>query len=377
MASLLDDRAMAQRIFDHIEAKTTDLADEVWREPVANYRCEARLRRELEQVLRRWPSPFCPSASLPEPGAYLAREAAGTPLLAVRGSDDVVRVFRNVCRHRGMQVASGSGCAAAFSCRYHGWTYGLDGGLRHVPHAHGFPDLEPERRAGLVPVQAVERQGIVWVTQQPGDAAAQAALDDLPELLGKDLRVFAARETPVAANWKIFLEGFIEGYHIRSTHPESFYPFGYDNLNVVEYFGRNSRVTYPFRRIQKLAALPPEQRRVDGALTYVYQLFPNAIVAVLSHHTVLSVLEPVSVSETRLVSFAMGPAAQGGGAEADAAALRDSAFVNQTGAAEDAAMVQGIQKGLESGANESFVYGRFEGAITHFHRGMHAALGER
>jgi phenylpropionate dioxygenase-like ring-hydroxylating dioxygenase large terminal subunit len=371
MASLLDDRGMAQRILDHIEAKTTDLSEGLWREPVANYRCEARLRQELERVLRRQPVPFCPSAALPEPGSYLAREAAGTPLFAVRGADRRVRVFRNACRHRGMQVASGSGCAAAFSCRYHGWTYGQDGSLRHVPHEHGFPGLEPGRRA-LAPVHAAEeRQGMVWVTQDPGGEVAAAA-DDLPELIPAGLHVFAARESTLAANWKLSLEGFIEGYHIRTTHPESFYPYGFDNLNVVEYFGRNSRVTYPFQRIRKLAALPPEERRVDGLLTYVYQLFPNAMLAVLSHHTVLVVLEPVSVSETRLVTWALGPAPAG--ADAGAAAARDAAFVNATGGVEDAAMVQAIQRGLASGANESFVYGRFEGAIAHFHRGLHAAL---
>jgi phenylpropionate dioxygenase-like ring-hydroxylating dioxygenase large terminal subunit len=371
MATLLDDRSMAQRIFAHIEAGTTDMSEGIWREPVQNYRSEERLCAEIETVLRRLPTPFCPSAALPEIGSYLAREAAGTPLLAVRGADRAVRVFRNACRHRGMQVASGSGCAAAFACRYHGWTYGLDGGLRHVPHAHGFPGLDPGRH-GLVPVSAVERRGIVWVTQD-AEADPEDGLADLPELLTKEQRLFASSENSLAANWKIYLEGFLEGYHIRTTHPQSFYPFGFDNLNVVETFGRNSRVTYPFQRIRKLAALPPEQRRVDGALTYVYQLFPNAVLAVLSHHSVLSLLEPVSVGETRLCSFALTSRAPGEG-DPTAAAQRDSAFVNQTGAAEDAAVVAAIQRGIGSGANESFVFGRFEGAIAHFHRTLHAAL---
>lgn len=77
-------------------------------------------------------------------------------------------------------------------------------------------------------------------------------------------------ESVVEANWKIFLEGFIEGYHIRSTHPETFLPYGFDNLNVIDIFGRNSRVTYPFRRIRKLAELPETERKVTGFLTYVY-----------------------------------------------------------------------------------------------------------
>jgi phenylpropionate dioxygenase-like ring-hydroxylating dioxygenase large terminal subunit len=366
----LDDCSMAQRVFDHIAAGTTDTVETCWREPVANYRSQARLDAELA-LLRRLPTPFCPSAALPEPGSYLARDAAGTPLFAVRGADGVVRGFRNACRHRGMQVVTGSGCAKAFACRYHGWTYGLDGGLRHVPHEHGFPGLERGRH-GLVPVETVERHGMVFVAQAP-KAGDLAALDLLPELIGENQRLFASREFSIPANWKIFLEGFLEGYHIKTTHPTSFYPYGFDNLNVVEYLGRNSRVTFPFQRIRKLAALPPEERRVEGALTYVYQLFPNAVVTVLSHHTILLILEPASLGETRVVSYLLSNrSASDPSSTADAE--RDAAFVNQTGGAEDAAMVCAIQKGMASGANEYFLYGRFEGAIAHFHRELDALL---
>src|SRR4051794_17257662 len=137
MNRLLDEPALAQRILDHIDNGTTDLGDECWQEPVANYRSESRLRSEIECVLRRAWTPFCPSAALDQPGAYVAREAAGTPLLAVRGQDGRVRAFRNACRHRGAQVACGAGRQGGFVCRYHGWTYGLDGALRNVPHDYG------------------------------------------------------------------------------------------------------------------------------------------------------------------------------------------------------------------------------------------------
>jgi phenylpropionate dioxygenase-like ring-hydroxylating dioxygenase large terminal subunit len=371
MASLLDDPGVAQRVFDHIAAGTTDMSDEGWREPVANYRSPERLGAELA-LLRRYPTPFCPSAALAEPGAFVAREAAGTPLVVVRGSDGRVRGFRNACRHRGMPVASGAGCARAFVCGYHGWSYGLDGRLAHVPHEHGFPGLDRARHS-LVPVAAVvERQGLVFVTQDAG-GPSDAGLDELPALIAPEQRLFAQRENRVAANWKIFLEGFLEGYHIRPTHPKSFYPFGFDNLTLLEYFGRNSRVTFPFRRIDKLKHVPEAERRVDGAVTFVYQVFPNAIVAVLSHHTVVSLLEPVSLSETELVSYVLTNRPSGDEDPA-AAAARDAAFVSQTGAAEDNAVVCAIQKGIASGANEHFTYGRFEGAIAHFHRSLGALL---
>src|SRR5262245_34449190 len=100
---LLDDPALGQGVFRHIDDGTTDLAEGGWREPVANYRSQARFDAELERVLRRTPTPFCPSAALAEPGAYVARIAAGTPVVALRDAAGAVRAFRNACRHRGMQ----------------------------------------------------------------------------------------------------------------------------------------------------------------------------------------------------------------------------------------------------------------------------------
>src|SRR5262245_38638447 len=80
----LPDPEVAARVLQHIRDRTTDVGCEVWREPVENYRSPQRFAREVEAVLRRWPVPFCPGAALPEPGCYLAREAAGTPLVVVR-----------------------------------------------------------------------------------------------------------------------------------------------------------------------------------------------------------------------------------------------------------------------------------------------------
>ena len=142
----MDDQSVAQRVLDHIANGTTDVGQEVWREPVANYRSKERLPPRSSACCGARPTPFCPSAALPEVGSYVAREAAGTPIVVVRGADGKVRAFRNACRHRGMQVASGTGCARAFVCRYHGWTYNLEGRLRHIPHEDGLSRASTRRR---------------------------------------------------------------------------------------------------------------------------------------------------------------------------------------------------------------------------------------
>ena len=371
MKAAMDDQSVAQRVLDHIAKGTTDVGQEVWREPVAHYRSKERLATEIERILRRSPAPFCPSAALPEAGSYVAREAAGTPIVVVRGSDGQVRAFRNACRHRGMQVASGTGCARAFVCRYHGWTYNLEGRLRHIPHEEGFPGFDKAAHP-LVPVTASERFGLVFVTQD-SPALGDDSLAGLARLIAPDQRLFATAEREFEVNWKILLEGFIEGYHIKSTHPESFLPYGFDNLNVIDLFGRHSRVTYPFQRIRKLAKVPAQERRVEGLLTYVYHLFPNVLITVLSRHTNVVILEPLAIDRTRQITYTL---TNGGGddPEALAEARRDAEFVGTTGAAEDRAVVQAIQRGLGSGANDAFTFGKFESAIVHFHKTLAAAL---
>ena len=69
-------------------------------------------------------------------------------------------------------------------------------------------------------------------------------------------------ETIVAANWKILVEGFLEGYHLKATHRDTFFPYGYDNINVVEFAGADARITFPFRRIERLRDI---RRRHDGS----------------------------------------------------------------------------------------------------------------
>jgi hypothetical protein len=227
-------------------------------------------------VLRRTPTPFCPSAALPEVGSFVAarRPASRSSRCAAttaRCGPSATPAGIAACRWLAARVARG-----AFVCRYHGWTYNLEGRLRRIPHEEGFPGFDKDAHP-LGPVAASERLGLVFVTQdQP--ALGDDSLDGLDRLIAPDQRLFNTVERDFEANWKIFLESFIEGYHIKSTHPESFLPYGFDNLNVIDIFGRHSRVTYPFQRIKKLSKVPPAERRIEGLLTYVYHLFPNVLI---------------------------------------------------------------------------------------------------
>ena len=101
-----------------------------------------------------------------------------------------------------------------------------------------------------------------------------------------------------AMNWKVLVEQFLEGYHIRSTHKDTFYPVQYDDLNVVETFGPNSRITFPYRNIERLRDRPESTWTIDARVTYLYQLFPNVMMATFPDLVSVVVIDPVDVDHS-------------------------------------------------------------------------------
>jgi phenylpropionate dioxygenase-like ring-hydroxylating dioxygenase large terminal subunit len=382
---LASDVEIVRRVLAHVDARTTDEGD-TWREPVEHYVDPRRFSEELK-LLRSSPSVFVPSATIPNPGDHVERAVFGVPLFAVRDRDGHARVFRNACRHRGVALVEGAGCSRALVCPYHGWTYRLDGSLAHVPHADGFPDLDASARGlvevasrevdGLIVIDGVEPSGGDWDTDVPGSALA-ALMDGSPwrRKLMPATRCFNVTSIVRAMNWKVLVEQFLEGYHIRSTHRETFFPVQYDNLNVIETFGPNSRITYPYRNIERLRDRPESTWTVDRRVTFLYQLFPNVMLATFPDRVMMIVVDPVDVDHSTLTTYSMADPAvisvdelASTPVDRDADAPGPRSLIDQ-GAVEDNAMSTAVQRGLHAGANSFVEFGRHESAIGHFHRAL-------
>jgi choline monooxygenase len=378
--AVADDVQIVRRVLAHIDAGTTDEGD-AWREPVENYLDPKRFADEL-RLLRSLPSVFIPSATIPNPGDHVERVCFGTPLCAVRGNDGRARVFRNACRHRGMALVEGAGCSHALVCRYHGWTYRLDGSLAHVPHANAFPDLNMSTR-GLVEVTSIEADGLIVIGALEQDAAQSSlracaqdtmtALTDGSPWRSKLLpaeRLVGSESVIRTINWKVLVEQFLEGYHIRSTHRDTFYPLQYDDLNVVEIFGPNSRITFPYRNIERLRNRPESLWTTERRVTFVYQLFPNVMLATFPDQVIMVVVDPIDVGASRVTTYILAtPEA----ADTTLIAVRQhsdtmaAGTLLKRGALEDNEMSAGVQRGLHAGANAFVEFGRHESAIGHFH----------
>ena len=177
-------------------------------------------------------------AELPTPGSYLSVTIGPHPLLVVRGRDQVIRGFHNICRHRGAQIcAEGGGSSPRIVCPYHRWTYDLDGRL---VGAARMPDGLDVSAHGLVPIRVEIVEGCIYAAlteDAPDFAPFRAALTPF-------LRPYKLAEARIAhqsvlvekANWKLVMENARECYHCATGHPEL-------KVSFPVVFGAGFRVT--------------------------------------------------------------------------------------------------------------------------------------
>jgi Rieske 2Fe-2S family protein len=179
---------------------------------------------EQERIFERTWQLIGHVSALPRPGSYTTGSAGSQPVLVVRDEANGLRAYRNVCRHRGSCLLSGSGqCKGAIRCRYHGWTYKFDGTLIGAPEALQFGKRLNKSALGLMPARVEELCGLVFVNLDPDAAPLADLVGDLPARLERyripTLEPFSPGGGTQPANWKVVAENYLEGYHVPIAHP--------------------------------------------------------------------------------------------------------------------------------------------------------------
>jgi phenylpropionate dioxygenase-like ring-hydroxylating dioxygenase large terminal subunit len=318
--------------------------------PWSWYVDETVLRAEQERIFRRAWQYAGHLGQVAEPRSYFTGRAGLLPIVVTRDRDGALAAFVNVCRHRGFQVAQGEGRRASLQCGYHAWTYGLDGRLRAAPRADREPGFEPEELS-LVPAQ-VDTWGPFVFVNPDGEAPPLAeTLGELPELVASaGLDVEAIRhhhraESELDANWKIVCENYLECYHCAAAHPSfsamvDVAPDAYR----LEASGAVSTQLGPLRENGK-NAYDPEGEVERGQFQFVW---PNLTINILPGRPNLSLgpVDPVTPARTaRFLDYFFA-------ADADPAWIEDLVAFDAQVTAEDRALVEGVQRGVSSGALE-------------------------
>ena len=157
-------------------------------------------------------------------GSYLATDIAGSPVVIVRGADGALSAFHNVCRHRaGPLVWDGTGHVSSFVCRYHGWVYELDGRLRSPRDFGDDPPLD-RGACGLFGATVDVWRGLVWANLDPAAPALSESLGGFAEATAgfpmEELVPAHELSHEIVADWKVYAENYLEGYHIPLVHRE-------------------------------------------------------------------------------------------------------------------------------------------------------------
>jgi len=373
------ERSLARRLLDHLENKTTDLADDVLELPTDVY-LGAHHDKEVEVLFLGQPLVLCLSGALPGPETYRTVDICGTPVLLVRDADGRVRSFANVCRHRGVRVADGAGPVKKFTCPFHAWTYNLDGSLFRVPVSEAFEGMRFERK-GLVELPVTEGYGLIVGRLRPG---AGVDIDEFlgPELAGELAMLDFASWAPhgethvheVAANWKVTLDTFRENYHFNFLHRKTLAKYAYGGVLTFDAFGPHLRNASALRSIDVLRDVP-EAEWGDAAqhFSYQYQLFPNTAMTFDARHIELWQILPVAPDRSSVIHTAY---LRPGLSDAERAKAVDMApWICETVVdGEDFWVAARTEPGVRTGLLETVVFGRNEPAPQHLHRGFAAAL---
>ncbi|MFN3554208.1 MAG: aromatic ring-hydroxylating oxygenase subunit alpha, partial [Novosphingobium meiothermophilum] len=273
---------VAEIMRDYVENKQTFLTDTTKRVPVRSYTDPDQWKAEMELIFKRVPLMLAFTAELPNPGDYKAMDAVGMPVLINRDKAGKVRAFLNVCSHRGAPVASeGHGNCPRFTCKYHGWTFGQDGKLIGISEASKFGEVH-KSEMGLRELPCEERAGMIFVVLTPNapidvDSFFRGFLEDF-EALDFGKWSYMGSRVIEGANWKIAYDGYLEGYHFASLHPETIFPRTPSNCMHYEGFGPHQRIGFPQHRIaEALKDVPRDQwgTQENNGFDFVRIMFPN------------------------------------------------------------------------------------------------------
>jgi len=375
--------AVGRRLLGHIDGRTTDLAEAMFRNGVSAYSCRERATLERDRLFRERPIFMGLSTRLPKAGEYLTEDVAGMPVLLTRGADGEIRAFANICRHRGAPVAQGCGNARAFVCPYHGWTYDSAGKLLGTTDKVGFAGINLARH-GLVRLAAAEKHGVMFVRPRPVAAGEEGTIDVDAELgtLVPDLEalqlarypIFSADRVAPRINWKFAIDTFLEGYHIPHLHRKTIAPYFIGNVGTFDGAGLHGRMCVARTTIAGVRDLPEGERNYRPHVISVYQLFPNTILIWQVAHIEIWRAFPDRDDASRCdVEMTIYKPEASDRPDAYWEKNRDIAI--RTVMDEDFPLGERMQIGFESGATEEVIYGRNEPSLVHFHTSIRSALG--
>jgi len=200
----------------------------------------AVLPRERDTIFARTWQLLGPVSQVKDRGAYVAADLAGAKVFVVRGRDGQLRGFRNVCRHRGAKLLEeGTGRCATIRCPYHQWVFDDTGRLVTAPWFGEDPDFNPADWP-LEPIHVAEWRGLLFAAISPETDLTTQLGELVAELADEPIETYQSVATDRVvfdANWKVYTDNFVEGYHIPGVHHAFFAAIDFEQFKTTAHKG--------------------------------------------------------------------------------------------------------------------------------------------
>ena len=372
---------MLERLRAHLSNKTTDLSPYALKVPAEHYVSEDQFALEVEVLFKQRPLLVALTPHIANEGDYLTHEVIDTSIVLVRDGDGAARAYVNACRHRGARLAEGRGKKLSFSCPFHAWNWGLDGRIIARPNSHeGFAQADA-RYDQLLEVMCYETAGMIFVLLEGDDIEGKvkelmgSSLSDIANFDIESMQYIDSRETELDCNYKFFLDGFAETYHIGPLHKNTISPYYYSNSTLVERMADVVHLVSPRKTIDKEFEKPPaEQGSVLPYCTTEYLLAPNAMLTYQVDHVQFWRTYPIDgANRCRIELSLFWPKPMD--EEAQRKARLNVDLVWDVTTQEDFPQSVAIHRNLASGAVPDLVFGRNEPALIYYHQNIATAIG--
>jgi len=326
----------------------------------ALYRDPAVLALEQRAVFGRSWQLAAPADALTGAGDHTVTELGATPAIFVRDADGALRAFHNVCRHRGGPLALKDGRGArALHCKYHGWTYTLAGQLRSAPEMQAAQDFDVKTIC-LPAARAEQWQSLVFGALAPDVPALDEVLGGIAGqakgTFGKPLKFDRRVSYELDCNWKVYVDNYLEGYHLPHIHPA---------LNKMLDYRSYTTTLSKWHSLQHSPIEDAGNFYGQGG-AYYYFVYPNTMLNCLPGRLQTNRVVPLGVDRCR-VDFDYYYPTDAADAAEQHRREKDQEFSDEV-QAEDAAICAAVQRGLASGSYET---GRLcpkrEAGVKHFH----------
>ena len=270
--------------------------DNAYTLPAMLYTNPQFLANEQEKIFERTWQLIGHESQLANAGDQIVAQVGHIPIVAVKTQEGLLKAFHNVCRHRAGPVAVENNNSKVLRCKYHGWTYTLDGQLKSAPEMESTPNFDV-CQYHLPQAKITTWQGFVFVSISDEVEDIEKVFESIEQTIKPiDLKAMGYHHTDeytVNCNWKVYMDNYLEGYHLPHVHPGL--------SKILDYRSYTTELAEWFSYQHSPITNDSDNNIYEDGDAHYYCVFPNLMLNILPNRLQTNVILPEGHDKTRVI----------------------------------------------------------------------------